>query len=455
MIKPYRTCSCRGAPAIGADGRKRPGKLLGKACPRLKTDSKHGHWYARYEAPAGETGKRHQPRLGPFGTEKAAKAALVEALGEVQTGKHTSDRNTRLAAYADRWLAWRAAEVKPSTLESYEEAFSLYWKPALGHLRLADIRDSHIRDVHAAMRKLNTPAEAEDRSEMLRRLAAARGTWHGKRFRRRPLTDARIRRVTAPLVKALNDCKALPVNPAAGIGGKVRRIRPLVWTEPRVAQWRKDGKRPASVMVWTAAQCGQFLDVTESDRLYALYHLACYWGLRRGELERLEWADLDLGARRLHVRGDVKSEDSDRIVTIDQGTADVLETWRERQLFERLEWDAAWQDSGRVFTREDGSPLRRGWASEHFKALVHKAALPPIRFHDLRHGTATMLLAAGQPIKVISEILGHATSAFTADIYTEVAQELADAAAVAIAAFVPRKSTGRASNVPASGENEH
>jgi integrase len=108
-----------------------------------------------------------------------------------------------------------------------------------------------------------------------------------------------------------------------------------------------------------------------------------------------------------------------------------------------------------VFTREDGSPLRRGWASEHFKALVRKAGLPPVRFHDLRHGTATMLLAAGQPIKVISEILGHATSAFTADVYTEVAQELADAAAAAIAALVPRKSTGRASNVPVQGEDDH
>jgi integrase len=132
----------------------------------------------------------------------------------------------------------------------------------------------------------------------------------------------------------------------------------------------------------------------------------------------------------------------------------VLEAWHERQLFEALEWDTGWQDSGRVFTREDGSPLRRGWLYEHFKVLVRKAGLPPIRFHDLRHGTATMLLAAGQPIKVISEILGHSTSAFTADVYAEVAQELADAAAAAIAAFVPRKSPGRAISVPSEDEND-
>ena len=104
-----------------------------------------------------------------------------------------------------------------------------------------------------------------------------------------------------------------------------------------------------------------------------------------------------------------------------------------------------------MFTKEDGSPLRRGWASEQFGTLVQKAGLPPVRFHDLRHGTATMLLAAGQPIKVISEIPGHSTSAFTVDVYTEVAEELAASAAAAIAAFVPR----RASNVPAGGEDDH
>ena len=117
----------------------------------------------------------------------------------------------------------------------------------------------------------------------------------------------------------------------------------------------------------------------------------------------------------------------------------MLEAWREHQLFERLEWDTAWTDSGRVFTREDGSPLRRGWLYEHFKALVRKASLPPVRFHDLRHGAATMLIAAGQPVKVVSEILGHSTAAFTMDVYAVVAEELAEAAAVAIEAFMPRR----------------
>jgi integrase len=103
-----------------------------------------------------------------------------------------------------------------------------------------------------------------------------------------------------------------------------------------------------------------------------------------------------------------------------------------------------------VFTREDGSPLRRGWLYEHFKSQTRKAGLPPVRFHDLRHGAATMLRAAGVPIKTISAMLGHSTVAFTDDTYVEVAEEMADAAAAAIEAFIPR----RASTVPAGGEND-
>jgi integrase len=449
MTKPYRACHCREQATTDPDtGKKVPGKLLGRSCPRLK-DSKHGSWYARYEAPPDADGKRRQVRLGPFGTQSEAKDALTEALGEVKKGTHATDRRTTLAEYLDRWLSWQTG-LKPRTREAYREAFELYWKPALGHVRLADLRKEHIKNTHAAMAKLNTAAEAGDRSELLRRLAQARATiphLPGQRVRTAPLSETRIKRVTAPLITALNQCESLPVNPAKGTTGKARKNKPLLWTEPRVERWRKTGKRPAPVMVWTREQCGAFLDSAEADRLYSLYHLAALWGLRRSELAGLEWADLDLGTRRLHVRqaqaadelDSTKSEDSDRIITIDIGTAEVLKNWRDAQAFEALEWDTAWQDSGRVFTREDGSPLRAAYISEHFSALVRKAALPEIRFHDLRHGAATMLIAAGQPIKVVSAILGHSTSAFTMDVYAVVAEELAEAAAVAIAAFVPRK----------------
>jgi integrase len=93
-----------------------------------------------------------------------------------------------------------------------------------------------------------------------------------------------------------------------------------------------------------------------------------------------------------------------------------------------------------------------------FDVLAAKAKLPPVTLHGLRHGAATMLLAAGQPPKVISEVLGRSTVSFTMDVYTEVAEELADTAASAIAAYVPRMGkiiSGGAISVPDGGRNDH
>jgi integrase len=454
MPEPYRACSCRDP---------QTGRLLGKSCPELARRG-HGAWYARYEAPRSASQRRRRPRLGPYRTKDECKEALVEALGRVGQGGHVEDRRSTLGDYLTRRLRWWESEagLKPSTLDSYEEAVELYFRPGLGYVRLGDLRDHHFRDLYAAVRLINRPGETEERGELLRRLLAARSARDGKRTSTRPLSEARLKRIHAVAQSALSDLvpHTLPYNPAAAVklGGKRggRKVRPLLWTGPRVERWRQTGEIPAPVMVWTAAHCGAFLDSLgasedpprAAERLYALFHVAAYCGLRRSELIGLAWADVDIDCGRVHVRqaqvddtlDSTKSEDSDRQMAIDPGTVEALRSWRKAQLAERIAWGPAWIDSGRVFTREDGTPLRPGWASARFAALIARADLPPIRFHDLRHGTATMLLAAGQPIKVISERLGHATSAFTADVYTEVAEELDAAAAAAIAAYIPRRS---------------
>ncbi len=417
----------------------------------------------RYSAPPGPDGKRRQPRV--YGrTAKECRENYIAAMGDIAAGRHVDDRRTKFADYLDRRLRWWESEgdIKPSTLESYREAADLYLRPGLGHLKLVDLRDHHFRDLAVAMRKINTAAADCDRSDLLRRLLDARATRDGKRISTRPLTDARIRRILAVASSALGGLvpNTLPFNPAANVkAGKVRRTKPLLWTEARVERWEETGQVPAGVMVWSAAHCGAFLDAIEDERLYSLFHLDAHYGLRRSELAGLCWPDVDLTSRRVHVRqaqvdddlDSTKSEDSVRIITIDKATADLLRKWRKAQSEERLAWGAEWTDSGRVFTREGGTPLRPEWISTRFQTLSARAELPPIRFHDLRHGAATMLLAARVEPKVISKMLGHATTAFTMDVYTEVAEELADAAATAIASFIPR----RAKTVPNEDINDH
>jgi integrase len=328
LPEPYRACSCRDP---------QTGRLLGKTCQELARRG-HGAWYARYEAPRSADQRRRRPRIGPFRTKDECKDKLIEVLGQAARGSHVEDRRTTFGDYLARRLRWWKAEseIKPSTLASYREAIELYFRPGLGHVRLADLRDHHFRDLYAAMRLINRPGQDSEDGDLLRRLLAARSSRDGKRISTRPLSDARIKRIHAVALSALSDTvpHTLPYNPAAAVkpGGKRggRKARPLLWTGPRAERWRETGEIPAPVMVWTAAQCGAFLDSLEAseepprdaERLYALFHVAAYSGMRRSELVGLAWVDLDLDRRRVHVRqaqvddtlDSTKSEDSDRQV---------------------------------------------------------------------------------------------------------------------------------------------
>ncbi len=125
----------------------------------------------------------------------------------------------------------------------------------------------------------------------------------------------------------------------------------------------------------------------------------------------------------------------------------MLRAHRTRQRRERLKAGAAWTDTGLVFTTDTGlvfttdtgAQLHPADVTDHFHHLAAQAGLPPIRLHDLRHGTATMGLAAGVQMKVISRRLRHSSPSFTSKFYGDVLPELSHAAAEATAAVVPRR----------------
>lgn len=499
-MKPYRACSCR-------DPQTK--RLLGKNCPELSKKG-HGGWYARYEAPKSANGKRRQPRIGPFDTERECKAELGKVLGTAANPKAHDERKTTFGEYLERRYAWRKSEaetgegLKKSTLDAEREAIDLYGSPGLGHIKVVDLTDEHFRELYAAMRKLNRPEEQGDRSEILRRLKDARATRDGRRLHSRPIGESRIRRVHAVLHGAMTDAVKLSKirmdNPADGVwrskGGKRKqgRAKPLLWTAERVEAWEKTSNIPAKVMVWSSEQCGAFLDFAEAEgeRMYPAFHLDAYYGPRRGELVGAEEKDLSLERRRLHILqaqaddelDDTKSEAGYRQVPLDEETVRVLRAWHKRKLEERLKWGEVYRDSGRVFVYEDGTALKPDYLSSRFRMILNRYAsirarskegwsveriarkhrtteaavevalrltLPPIRFHDLRHGAATMLIAAGVDDKFVSEVLGHASVSFTKDVYAVVAEEMAEDATRKIAAFIPRQnrlSAVGASNVP-------
>lgn len=119
---------------------------------------------------------------------------------------------------------------------------------------------------------------------------------------------------------------------------------------------------------------------------------------------------------------------------IDALTRAVLSDHRSRQLRQRDLWGEGWQDTGLVFTRENGAMLSPELVSRRFKQLARQAGVPVIRFHDMRHTSASLALAAGVAMKVVSDRLGHSTTTITADLYTHVTPAVARHAAEAIAA---------------------
>lgn len=384
----YRRCACR-------DGN---GRQLGARCEQLAADRKHGTWTFAVDVPC--EGRRKTMRRGGFPSKTAAQRALTDVLARHGAGVQVDDRET-VAAYLRSWLEGKARTLKPKTHYQYTEYVVKDLIPALGGYRLEALRHEHVA-------ALITDLEAADRGAPT------------------------IRRMIAVLSSALADAvrqRRLPHN--------VARYAPL------------PAENRAERVPWTAAQTVTFLDHAHraGDRLADLFEVIAGTGLRRGEALALRWSDVDIEARVLHVhpkRGHLsdvggkllftapKTSGSAAGVGLSARVVAAFERQRERQALERLEWVDTYQDQDLVFAREDGSTPRPEFVLARFIALTEQAGLPRIRLHDLRHAAATLMLAAGVPLPLVSKTLRHSRTGITADLYGHLTREVALAAADAL-----------------------
>jgi integrase len=230
---------------------------------------------------------------------------------------------------------------------------------------------------------------------------------------------------------------------------RARRLRAVVWTPERVEHWQHTGEHPA-VAVWTATQTAQFLHSIKDHRLYACYHLVALRGLRRGEAAGLRWRDVDLDGKTAVICQQLQQYDghlavcppktphSARTIALDHTTAGALRAHRDRQRAEAVAFGPGYRASGYVFTNLNGDPMAPDRLSRTFKKLAADAGLPPVRLHDLRHGAATLALAAGVDLRTVQDMLGHSSIVLTADTYISVLPEVARNAAEKVAALILR-----------------
>ncbi len=419
----YKRCSC--PPEYDARGRR-------KTCPK-----RHGSWTFAVDVGRDPgTGRRRQVVRGGFRTQAEAAAALAEVMAEVDAGRYRDDGRRTVEAYLREWIDNKAASgLRPTTERAYRQHIDAYLVPHLGRLRLRELRPVHV-------------------SRMLREVAASNAT------RSRRIGPTSLRRLHATLRSALSDARReglVKVNAA---------------TDAAVPKAERPKVRP-----WEPAELGVFLDAAAGHRLGTMLELVALTGLRRGEACGLRWDDVDLARGVLVVRQQVvqldgqsrrcpscgaehrgivfgapktASGDARRVDLGDRGVG-VLLAQRLAQDVERAEWGEAYTDHGLVFAREDGNPLAPEAVTKAFGDLVRAAGLRPIRLHDLRHGRASLLLASGAPLAVVSKMLGHSSITITSDTYSHLLEGVGRQAAEAADALVPRRREQSVSKRAAEG----
>ncbi|MDP9477167.1 MAG: site-specific integrase [Actinomycetota bacterium] len=322
---------------------------------------------------------------------------LAKALSDRADGLVFDAGALTVGEYLDRWLKDVEDTVRRSTHEGYEYAVGPHIKPALGRIKLKDLTPAHVRWFYRE------------------RLDSGRA----------PATVHKLHVVLHKALKAAVADGLIPRNAAAGL------------KLPRITREEIDPL--------TEEQARLLLETVRGDRLEALYVLALNTGMRQGELLALKWDDVDLERGVLRVRrtlthadkafvlGEPKTKNSRRTIRLTPRAVDVLRVHLSCQLEEIEAMGSLYQPGGLIFATEAGTIINpSNLRNRSFKLLLKRAGLPPIRFHDLRHTCATLLLGRDVNAKVVSEMLGHSSISITLDIYSHLLPDMQEKAAKAL-----------------------
>ena len=324
-------------------------------------------------------------------TRKEVQEKLKTALYEQQQGMLVTGPQQKVGQFLSHWVEnVHKQSVRSRTYERYEEIVRLHLVPESGHHQIQKLAPQHLQALYK--KKLDDGLSATtviSFHNLLHKALETAVRWN---------------------LIARNPCDL--VSPPRR---KRYEIQPL-----------------------SMPQIRQFLAVIHGHRQEALFILALATGMRRGELLALKWQDLDLERGSLQVRRiltriptklpgkgfeetEPKTDRGRRSIVLPSFVVDALKQHRLRQLEAKLKAGPGWQDHDYVFCTSVGTHLHPDRdVLVVLKWFLDKAGLPPIRFHDLRHSSATMLLGMKVHPKVVQEILGHSQIAITMDIYSHV-----------------------------------
>ena len=333
------------------------------------------------------TGKLDQQWYTVKGTKKEAETKLREMLDAMENGMFIKPSKRTVAEWLDEWLEnYVKVNCTLRTYDGYQSIVKNHLRPGLGTIALAQLKPQHIQEYYS-------------------KIFQGKNALSGR-------TVLHIHRLLFQALKYAMRQGILMRNPADLVDpppAKKSKMRTLL---------------PAEVAI--------LLDLTKDTPYYPIYYTAINTGLRQAELLGLRWRDLDLDIASLSVnqalykrRGvcifkEPKSDHSRRRLDISPSLALYLRKYRAQREAEYLITGKPLAEDDLVFSRVDGLPVDPGTLTHHFCKTVKRAGLTRVRFHDLRHSFASLMLLAGVHPKIVSEMLGHSSVALTLDTYSHV-----------------------------------
>jgi integrase len=379
-----------------------------------------GLWTASVSLGYTDNGKRRRKVV--YGQSKCEVQEKLKKLQNDTPGHSSDSKPMTMSKWLDQWLANIVKDrVEPKTYVRYEQVVRLQLKPHLGGVRLDRLEPLHV-------------------VQLLGSLGRSGVSTRGKQMARTVLHTA--------LSDAI-ELNKITYNP--------------VLKSKKTAKVKSEKKK---MQVFNPEQAARFLIAAKKDRLYALYVLALDSGMRQGELFALKWSDIDftngylivqmsLEEIRGHHRLKETKSGNGRCIHLSDFTLDVLNDHRKRVLAEgNLRQDTpifcdhqgGWLRKSNVMRRSFYPLLEAVNTKETRQAAKKKSIpmlLPNLRFHDLRHTCATLLLLAGENVKVVSERLGHSSVEITCDVYSHVLPSMQKAAAARMDTLLRGKTEGK------------
>lgn len=356
----------------------------------VKLDEKTGTYYFVVDvAKKGEPRKQKKER--GFKRKKDAQAALTDLLAQVNKGEYIEPSKIKFTDYMlFEWLIEKEQNQHMTrlTVDSYKSYITNHIEPFLKSKTLGELTTSHIKGLVKYLKTKKSPQN------------------------NKPLSDSTVQRIYNIVVSALNYAvknELIKVNPAK----KVDR--------PKIAK-RK-------LTIWNVEQIQKFLSSFEYSRHYVAYFLAIHTGMRQGEILGLPWRNVDYQNKIIMVtqtlehdgkgiKQGAKTSSGVRPIAVSDEVIEVLQKQHERVYLEKEMAGEMYVDNDLVCCTNIGKPVFPDTLTKMMRRKIKELELPPIRFHDLRHTSATLMLSIGIHPKVVSERLGHHSVVITLDTYS-------------------------------------